>query len=158
LPDTTGQQIAAAADALMAAYRKGASWMTSPPMEFDIAEQYIRHKIRLLQVPSLVKQGIEAMTKMYVPNLPDDRMDEASRNRLRDSMDGMRIQAAHILLDCYAATRQAQKSRRYCSLELQRGRGYRQSRTVYFQAPLYLPRHTRRRPGKCREAHPLDIA
>jgi thiol-disulfide isomerase/thioredoxin len=111
LPDTTGQQIASAVDALMAAYRKDASWTTSPPMEFRIAQEYIKHNMRLLQVPSLIKQGDAAMNRMYQPNLTDDRMDEEARAQLRDALDRMHIEAAHILLDCYAVTKQPLKAK-----------------------------------------------
>jgi len=111
LPETTAPSIAAAVDAFLAAYQKGASWLQSPPMEFSIAEQYIKHKIRLLQVPSLVKRGNESMIRMYGPNLTDDRIDTEMRNRLRDSIDDMRIEGAHLLLDCYAAIKQPQRAR-----------------------------------------------
>ena len=112
LPDTTGQQIAAAADAYMVAYRKGTSFQPIPPMEFQIAEEYVKHRIRLLQVPSLIKQGNEVMITLYGPILADDRSGEDARNRLRGAMDLMRIQGAHLLLDCYAATRQPQEAKK----------------------------------------------
>jgi thiol-disulfide isomerase/thioredoxin len=111
LPETTSSQIAASVDAFLAAYRKGASWLNNPPFEFSIAEEYIKHKIRLLQVPSLIIRGNESMARMYGPILTDDHMDPEFRTSLSDSMDRTRIDGAHLLLDCYAATKQPQKSK-----------------------------------------------
>jgi thiol-disulfide isomerase/thioredoxin len=112
LPETTGSQIAASVDAFLAAYREGASWLTNPPFEFSIAEEYLKHKIRLLQVPLLIKEGNESMAQMYGSNLVDDRNDPEMRNRLRDSIAFNRIDGAHLLLDCYAAAKQPQKAKK----------------------------------------------
>lgn len=111
LPETTDTEIAAAADALLYAYRKGANWLTNPPFEFRIAEQYLKRKIRLPQVPSLVKQGNESIDRMYGSAAKDDRNDPESRKNLGASMEYPRIQGAHLLLDYYAATRQPQRAK-----------------------------------------------
>jgi thiol-disulfide isomerase/thioredoxin len=109
LPETTGASCSLRG-CLPAAYGK-ASWLRNPPFEFSIAEEYIKHKIRLLRVPSLVKQGNESIARMYGSNLTDDRMDPEMLKRLRDSVDYTRIEGAHLLLDCYAVIKQPQKAR-----------------------------------------------
>lgn len=60
LPETNAEQTIRAADELFSAYRKNPFWRTTPPMEFDVAEAYLKHKVRYDQVPALVEEGKKA--------------------------------------------------------------------------------------------------
>lgn len=111
LPETTDAQIAAAADAILAAYGKGADWLSNPPFEFGIAEEYLKRKIRLAQVPSLVNQGNESILRMYGSTMKDDRNAAETRSTLRNGPDFAQIEGAHLLLDYYAATRQPHRAK-----------------------------------------------
>jgi thiol-disulfide isomerase/thioredoxin len=111
LPETSAKQIAGAVDSFLAAYRKDASWSANPPLEFMIAEQYVKHRIRLDQVPTLIKQSYSAQKRFYELNLNDDRSDEQARMMAQKSMDFLHVEAAHILLDCYAVTKQLHKAK-----------------------------------------------
>jgi thiol-disulfide isomerase/thioredoxin len=109
LPDTTAEQIATAVDEFQAAYRKNGDFITTPPIEFRIAETYLKHKIRLDQVAALVETGYRDAARRNAVNLGNDRAPESNVAMFRDSLDSMRLQAAGILLDCYTLTRQPEK-------------------------------------------------
>jgi thiol-disulfide isomerase/thioredoxin len=112
LPETTAGQVAAAADELLTAYRKpDRQWQSTPPVHFRIAEAYIQYKIRLDQVADLVNEGYQESLTFNRLNSTDDRIDEQTRTMLLNSMDYLHLQGARILLDCYAATKQAQKAK-----------------------------------------------
>src|SRR5207253_875637 len=57
LPDTKPEQVTAAVDEFLAAYRKNPEFTTSPPFELRIADAYVKHKVRLDQVPRIVDEG-----------------------------------------------------------------------------------------------------
>ncbi len=110
LSETTGPQIAQATDELLSLYKKNPYWTTMPPMQFTIAKAYLKHKVRLDQVPALVA---EAQKKLDEDERrpPDDREVESSRKMQTDSVLGMKLMAARILMDDYEQTKQPEKAR-----------------------------------------------
>jgi len=109
LPDTTAEQIAAAVDEFQAAYRKNADFYTTPPIEFRIAEAYLKHKIRLDQVPALAENGFRETARRFQVQFDNDRDPESTRSMFRDSLESMRIQKAGILLNYLLLAKQPEK-------------------------------------------------
>ncbi len=109
LPETTPEQFAAAVDEFQAAYRKKADFFTTPPIEFRIAQGYIKYKIRLDQVPALVETGYQDGVRRNAMNLNDDRNDDTARGMFHNSLDSMRINSTGILLDYYILARQPER-------------------------------------------------
>jgi thiol-disulfide isomerase/thioredoxin len=107
LPDTKANQIADAIDQFQAAYKKHPDFYSTPPFEWRIAESYIKHKIRLDQVPALVEDSYRTTVERQKVFLSDDRNDSLNSG----STDWLQLEKVRILLDYYAITKDAAKAR-----------------------------------------------
>jgi thiol-disulfide isomerase/thioredoxin len=110
LPETTGPDIARAVDEMESLFKKNPYWSTLPPAQFRVSEAYLKHKVRLDQVPALVAEARKKIEESE-RRPADDREVEASRKMQSDSVRGMKLMAARILLDDYEQTKQAEKAR-----------------------------------------------
>jgi thiol-disulfide isomerase/thioredoxin len=110
LPETTGPQIAQAVDDMESLFKKNPYWSTLPPVQFRIADAYLKHKVRLDQVPVLVAEALQKFEESERRPV-DDREVEASRKMQADSAINMKLMAARILLDDYEQTKQPLKAR-----------------------------------------------
>lgn len=111
LPDTTADQIAKTGDELMTLYRANPSWYGMPPVEFRVAEAFVKYKVNLDKVPALVGEGYRASLKRNEERLADDRFPDELRTSLGQSIDTLKIERARVLLDYYAALKQPDKAR-----------------------------------------------
>ena len=105
LPDSTPEQVAQAADDLLATYRNGANaaW---PMLPLQVAEAYVKHQIRMDQVPELVREGAHQYADRQARNGIDDRMEDRTQEMMRASLQGIHMWELRILLDYYAVTKQ----------------------------------------------------
>jgi thiol-disulfide isomerase/thioredoxin len=110
LPGTTGNDITQIADDLFSLYKKNPYWTTLPPMQFRIAEAYLKTKVRFDQVPALVAEAQKKVEENERRG-QNDREDDSLRKMLRDSSIGIKLTAARILLDVYEQTKQSEKAR-----------------------------------------------
>lgn len=110
LPETKPEQVAAAVDEIQSAYRKNPEFTTSPPLEFMIAGAYVKHKIRLDEVPRMVEEGYQSAVARD-RRFADDRYDEQTQNQWRSSLDYIAVERARILIDCYSLTEEPEKAR-----------------------------------------------
>lgn len=110
LHESTPDQIAGAADELLNAYRKYPSFFGSSPVEFDIAEAFLKHGIRLDQVPALVEEGYRAAAARHRRRLDDDRAADESRLAAQRMADHLRLDRMRVLLAYYAAVKQPEKA------------------------------------------------
>jgi thiol-disulfide isomerase/thioredoxin len=108
LPDTKAEEYTDAVDRFFAAYRKDASFVSTPPFEWRIAEAYIKYKVRLEQVPALVEDSYRALMKRQESYFKDDRNDIADRT---EATDYYQLRKARILVDLYTVTKDADKAR-----------------------------------------------
>ncbi len=110
LPETKPEQVAAAVDEFQSAYRKNPEFTTSPPLEFMIASAYVKQKIRLDEVPRMVEKGYQAAVAR-ARRFADDRYDEQTQNKWRNSLDSIAVERGRILVDCYSVTKEVEKAR-----------------------------------------------
>jgi len=106
LPETTSEQIRNAAEEFLAAYRKNPYWSTLPPLEFRMADAFIKFKVHMDQVPSLVQDGLLATRKRNNQMMADDRNEQQMRDTMGNSNTSIELERARIMLDYAAATKQ----------------------------------------------------
>jgi thiol-disulfide isomerase/thioredoxin len=106
LPDTKPEQIANAVDEFLAAYKKNPEFTTSPPFEFGISDAYLKHNIRIAEVPRLVEEGYTAAVARE-RRFEDDRYDQGSRG----SQDYLHLERARLLIACHALNKEPAKAR-----------------------------------------------
>ncbi|HVT57445.1 MAG TPA: TlpA disulfide reductase family protein [Thermoanaerobaculia bacterium] len=110
LPETTPEQIGSAADELLAAYKKNASFWSMPPLELMVAEALVKRRVHLDQVPALVEEGCRAAKARDERELSDDRTDDEMRSEMQKSGPYLTLERARVLLDYAAAVRQPEKA------------------------------------------------
>ena len=108
LPDTKAGQVARMGNELMALYRKNPNWYGSPPLEFRVADAYLKFKVNIDEVPALVKEGGDAAGKRLREELADDQIPEEMRTTLAESADSLKMERARILLTYYADAKQTE--------------------------------------------------
>jgi len=110
LPDSTPEQIGNSADDLLENQRKDRVYASVPPLEFRVAQAYVKFHMRLDQVPALVETGARGVTEFYARNFHDDRTDDTQDADFGRSLDNLTVQRAMFLLDCYGLTGQKDKA------------------------------------------------
>ncbi|HTS63848.1 MAG TPA: TlpA disulfide reductase family protein [Candidatus Acidoferrales bacterium] len=108
LPDTRAAQVARIGSELMALYRKNPNWYGSPPLEFRVADAYLKFKVNIDEVPALVKEGADAAEKRQREELADDQIPEEMRAMLAESAGNLKMERSRILLAYYAAVKQTE--------------------------------------------------
>jgi|CZKC01.1.fsa_nt_gi thiol-disulfide isomerase/thioredoxin len=111
LPETTPEQIRNAADQFLPAYRKNPYWSALPPIEFGLADAFLKYKIHIDQVPGLVNDGLTAARKRNDQIMADDRNEDQMRDMLSNSNSSVELERARIMLDYAAATKQPEIAR-----------------------------------------------
>lgn len=111
LEDTPVKLIADAADQMIATYRRNPNWYGATPVEFQVADAFVKRKIRLDQVPSLVEEGYRTALARTERGLDVDRDDAERKKSVRESIDYLKIEKARVLLDYYKAAKQTGKVR-----------------------------------------------
>jgi thiol-disulfide isomerase/thioredoxin len=101
LPHSTAEQVAQAADDLLAIHRKGANAAARPMTPLLVAEAYFKHRIRMDEVPGLVRESAHH----YAEHGIDDREDENTQDEIRSQLQGVHMRQLRILLDYYATTK-----------------------------------------------------
>jgi len=103
LNDSTGEQVAAAGNAMLEALRKGADWYSVPPFEFQVARALLKKKAEVERVPDLVAEGLRGFRKRegdtQDDRVPDERRDPDSGNAFYVKTETARIliEAAKLL-------------------------------------------------------------
>jgi hypothetical protein len=105
LPHSTPEQLAQAADDLLTTDRNGANaaW---PMLLLQVAEAYVKHQIRMDEVPQPVREGAHRYAESEARNGIDDRMEDRAQEMMRASLQGVHMWELRILLDYYAVTKQ----------------------------------------------------
>jgi thiol-disulfide isomerase/thioredoxin len=111
LPETTPDQIRVAADEFLSAYRKNPYWSSLPPIEFNLADIFLKYKVHVDQVPALVNDGLSATRKRNDQTLADDRNEDQMRDMFSSSNSSIELERARIMLDYAAATKQPEIAR-----------------------------------------------
>lgn len=111
LPDTKAEQVARMGSELMALYRKNPNWYGWPPLEFRVADAYLKFKVNIDEAPALVKEGADAAGKRQREELSDDQIPEEMRTMLAESADNLKMERARILLTYYAAVKQTEPAK-----------------------------------------------
>ena len=91
---TTGEQLANAADRLLGALPKDPIWQAYPPLNFQIADVFIKRNIHAERVPALVEEGLRLQgEREWVPDWATGEMktEEARENQQ------LKTQAAELL-------------------------------------------------------------
>jgi thiol-disulfide isomerase/thioredoxin len=97
MDETPNSQLTAAADAFLAQYAKSQNMMFSPPPQLQIAKAFVKHKIRIEQIPSLVQQGSEASRAFNGP--PSDRSPEDATKSHAEFENYLAFESASVLID-----------------------------------------------------------
>ncbi|HTP33709.1 MAG TPA: hypothetical protein VMJ75_16130 [Candidatus Acidoferrales bacterium] len=94
-----------------ALYRKNPNWYGSPPLEFCVADAYLKFKVNIDEAPALVKEGADAAGKRLREEMADDQIPEEMRTMLAESADNLKMERARILLTYYADAKQTEAAR-----------------------------------------------
>ena len=111
LPETTPEQVRIAADEFLSEYRKNPYWSTSPPLEFRLADTFLKFKVHVDQVPALVNEGFAASQKRNDLIGLDDRNEDQLRDSMSNSTNFLKLERARIMLDYAATTKQPEIAR-----------------------------------------------
>jgi thiol-disulfide isomerase/thioredoxin len=98
LDDSTAKQIVGAANALRAALRKGTDSFYLPPLEFQIADTFLKRRTHVSEVPTLVADGLNSYRSPWGSLTSDRQTDESSKDAA-DLDFLMKSEEARILLD-----------------------------------------------------------
>jgi hypothetical protein len=97
MKDAKPEDVAAAGNAKLAAIRNGTDWSGTPPFEWRIASAFVKHKVELDQVPTLVEEGWKGHRSRR--GFKSDREpEERSGDFVGDSIF-LKAEAAKILID-----------------------------------------------------------
>ncbi len=108
LPEAKAAEVARMGDEVMALYRKNPNWYGYPPLEFQVADAFLTHKVNVEKVPGLVEEGIEAAAKRYREEMANDQFPDEMRTILEESRQQMRMERARLLLGYYAAVKRTE--------------------------------------------------
>jgi thiol-disulfide isomerase/thioredoxin len=111
LPETKPEVVARMGREIMALYRGNPNWYGSPPLEFRVADAYLKFKVNIQDVPGLVKEGVDAEEKRRAEEMADDQIPEELRTVVREGSENLRMERARVLLDYYAAVKQTEPAR-----------------------------------------------
>lgn len=111
LSDSNTEEVATTGEQLLAAYRKNPDWHTFWPVEFDVANAWLKRKIHLEQVPALVEESYRAAREYVEPIFNDDRWSEQGRTAFKERFEYLVLGRAQRLLDYYDAANQPDKAR-----------------------------------------------
>jgi thiol-disulfide isomerase/thioredoxin/outer membrane protein assembly factor BamD (BamD/ComL family) len=109
LDSAPADRIARAADELLPAHRNDPRWRWWP-FEYDIANAYLKHKVRLDQVSALVEDGYRNAVKPQKDSMADDRYSKETLSILQGRIDSLTLTRMSRLLDLYDATKQPEKA------------------------------------------------
>ena len=98
LDDSTAKQIVGAANALRTVLRKGIDSFYLPPLEFQIADAFLKKRTHVSEVPALVADGLKSYHTPW-GSLTSDRQTDESRKDAADLDFFMKSEEARILLD-----------------------------------------------------------
>lgn len=98
LTDSTGEQVAAAAEEVLAAWRERPPVAFLPPLEFQLAEGLLKKQVRVEAVPELVAQGLREF-RQAEEERADDRTPEGERAPDAGNAFYVKTRAARILLE-----------------------------------------------------------
>jgi len=98
LDDSTAKQIVGAADALRAALRKGIDSFYLPPLEFQIADTFLKKRTHVNEVSALVADGLNSYHAPW-GSLISDRQTDESRKDAADLDFFVKSEEARILLE-----------------------------------------------------------
>jgi len=111
LSDSSTEEVATTADQLLVAYRKNPDWHTFWPLEFDVANAWLKRKIRLDQVPALVEDSYRAAREFVEPIFNDDRWAQDGHTAYKERLEYLVLGRARRMLDYYDAANQPDKAR-----------------------------------------------
>ena len=87
---------------------QGSSW---PPVQMQVAEAYLEHKVRLDRVPTLVQQGLEQVENQEKYRRDSDAFDKMPRARsVDDNISSTQRRASEILIRHAIVTQQKERA------------------------------------------------
>lgn len=107
--DTPSERVSAAADEVLAVAAREPdwyAWYNVPPVELQVAGAFVRHKIRLAEVPALVERSYGRTLARLEWELADDRFDDQRREKPRQLLTWLKTDRARTLLDYDEAVHQ----------------------------------------------------
>jgi hypothetical protein len=75
-------------------------------LPLQVTEAYVKHQIRMDEVPELVREGARQYADRQARNGIDYRMEDRTQEMMRASLQGVHMWELRILLDYYATTKQ----------------------------------------------------
>ncbi|MDX2152845.1 MAG: redoxin domain-containing protein [Bryobacteraceae bacterium] len=111
LPDASPRQVAVMGDKLIELYRANPSWYGYLPVEWIVAEAFVKKQVHLEKVVALLDEGAARQAKRDQEDLESDRMPDDFRKSVSESIESRRLDRARILLAYYAATRQTEPAK-----------------------------------------------
>jgi thiol-disulfide isomerase/thioredoxin len=97
LENASVEQLTTAGDTMLPIVEANRDMFYAPPLEFQVAQAYLKKKIRAEQVPALVNQGLA--TESLMQGLPSDNESADWHKSVSESDAYMAREAASILLD-----------------------------------------------------------
>ena len=99
LDDSSTEQIVDAASTLLAALRLGSDWSYTPPIEFQIADAYLKRRTHVADVQALVAAGSVSAADRPELRVASDIVSDDLRKDFADEQLYIKTEAARILLD-----------------------------------------------------------
>ena len=100
------EDVVKSGETLLASYRRNPNWHSTPPVEFRIAAEFVKHRANMDQVTELVERSYQAAVARRQEQLDDDRTPADIRRMMDQSRSFLEIERARVLIDYYAATKQ----------------------------------------------------
>ncbi len=99
IDDSSTKQMVEAAKAYLAAQQLGSDWWYAPPIEFTIADAYIKRRTHVTDVPTLVAAGCVNFADRPELRLTSDITPDDLRKDFAEELFSFKTDAARILLD-----------------------------------------------------------
>lgn len=110
IPDTPPGLIARAGEELVELYQRAPDWYGSPPVEFRVAEAFLKKRVRLDSVPRLLDKGLALAERRDSEQLARDVLADDFRAIVREGMDARRLDRARLLLDWCELTQNRERA------------------------------------------------
>jgi thiol-disulfide isomerase/thioredoxin len=106
IPDSPAEQVGRMGDKLVELYHANPNWwITQAPVEYIVADAFLKNQVNVDKVPTLVAQGSDSAENRDRERLADDRLPDDLRSGALQGIENRKIERARILLTYYAATK-----------------------------------------------------
>ncbi len=109
--DSSPDEVARMGGRLLELYRKNPNWHGSLPVEWMVADAFLKKNVNVDQVPRLIDEGAGRQAKRDRDNLADDRLPDEFMKSVRQGIEERRTERARLLLSYYAQTKTPEPAR-----------------------------------------------